>query len=113
MCNRPVDEWPWLLEYVPDQYKTKEMCYKAVRRYLSSLQFVPDWFETQQQLKIWHDYWFVSQQQLAVWYTEWYEGYKKWKAQKAKIKEELLPIAWHPDRVMDWYMSGDKKGLWK
>ena len=113
MCNRPVDEWPWLLEYVPDQYKTKEISYKAVRRYLFSLQFVPDWFETQQQLKIWHDYWFVSQQQLAVWYTEWYEGYKKRKAQKAKIKEALLPIAWHPDRVMDWYMSGDKKGLWK
>ena len=53
MCNRTVNEWPWLLGYVPDQYKTEEMCYRAVERYLSSLQFVPDWFGTQQeQLKI-------------------------------------------------------------
>ena len=28
------------------------------------------------------------------------KGYQKRKAQKAKIKEELLPIAWHPDRVI-------------
>ena len=27
----------------------------------------------------------------------------------AKIKEELLLIAWHPNRVMDWCMSGDEK----
>ena len=27
----------------------------------------------------------------------------------AKIKEELLPIAWHPNRVMDWCMSEDEK----
>ena len=39
----------------------------------------------------------------------WYNGYKKWKAQKAKIKEELLPIAWHPDRVMDWCMSEEER----
>ena len=44
--------------------------------------------------------------------TEWYNGYKKRKAQKAKIKEELLPITWHPDRVIDWRMSGDEK-WWK
>ena len=72
MCNGAVREWPWLLEYVPGQYKIKEVCYGMVERYLSSSQFVPDWFATQRQLKIWPDYWFVSQQQLAVWYTEWY-----------------------------------------
>ena len=36
-------------------------------------------------------------------------GKKKRRAQTAKIKEELLPIAWHPDRVMDWCMSEDEK----
>ena len=41
----------------------------------------------------------------------WYEGHQKRKAQKAKIIEELLPIAWHPNRVMDWCMSEDQKGL--
>ena len=44
---------------------------------------------------------------------EWYEGYKKRKSQKAKIKEELLPIAWHPFRVMDWRMSEGEKEWWE
>ena len=47
----------------------------------------------------------------------WLKGYNQRKAQKAKIKEELLPIAWHPDRVIDWCFSEDKKKdlekLWK
>ena len=34
-------------------------------------------------------------------YFERCDGYKKSNTQKAKIKEELLPIACHPDRVMD------------
>ena len=48
---------------------------------------------------------------------KWYDGYKKPKTQKAKIKDELMPIAWHPDHVMDWCMSEDEKKetekLWK
>ena len=31
------------------------------------------------------------------------------KAQKAKIKEELLPIAWHPSRYLNWCISEDEK----
>ena len=30
---------------------------------------------------------------------------KKRKAQKVKIKKELMPIAWHPSRYWDWCMS--------
>ena len=26
-----------------------------------------------------------------------------------KIKDELLPVAWNPDRVMNWCMSEDEK----
>ena len=37
----------------------------------------------------------------------------KRKAQKASIKKELMPSAWHPDRVNDWYKSEDKKRRWK
>ena len=37
------------------------------------------------------------------------KGKKKLKAQKAKIKEELLPIACHHDRLKDWCMSEDQK----
>ena len=29
---------------------------------------------------------------------KWYEGYKKQKAQKTSIKEELMPMAWHLSR---------------
>ena len=31
------------------------------------------------------------------------------KAQNLKIKDELLPVAWNPDRVMNWCMSEDEK----
>ena len=37
------------------------------------------------------------------------DGYQKRKAQKAKTKEELLPITWHPSRYWDWCMSEDEK----
>ena len=40
---------------------------------------------------------------------EWRNGYKKRKAQKAEIKEELMPIAWHPSRWWDWCMPDDEK----
>ena len=43
---------------------------------------------------------------------EWYNSYQKRKAQDAKIKEELRPIAWHPHCVMNWCMSEDEKRLW-
>ena len=42
-------------------------------------------------------------------FFKWYDGYKKRKAQKASIKEELMPIAWHPSRYWDWCMSEDEK----
>ena len=34
---------------------------------------------------------------------------KKQNAQKASIKEGLLPIAWHPSRYWDWCLSEDEK----
>ena len=42
-------------------------------------------------------------------YFEWYEGYKKRKAEKAQIKKELMPIAWHPSRWWNWCMQEDEK----
>ena len=63
-----------------------------------SLQFVSDCFFTQEQLEIWadnNDYY--DNDEL----IEWYNRYKKRKVQKAKMKEELFPIAWHSSHVMD------------
>ena len=52
---------------------------------------------TQQQIKLWDDDDKSCNDDELI---EWYEGYKKRKAQKVKIKQELLLIPWHPDRVM-------------
>ena len=86
------------------------MCEKAFWEDTCSLQYVPNWFVTQQQLKLWQDdaYYYNNDKLI-----EWYDGYQKRKAQKAKIKEELIPIAWHPDRLMDWCMPEDEKTWWK
>ena len=73
------------------------------------LQFVPDWFVTQEQLEIWHDDdEYCTDDEI----IESYKRYEKRKAQKATIKEELMSIAWHPKRVMDWSMPEDEKGWW-
>ena len=61
----------------------------------------------QGQEKIWHnDDYFCNNNKV----IEWYDSYQKRKAQKNSIKEELLPMAWHPDRVMDWCMPEGKRG---
>ena len=31
MCDKAVDDDPNALEFIPDQYKTQEMCDKAVK----------------------------------------------------------------------------------
>ena len=68
------------------------------------LKYAPDWFVTQQQIKIWDDDEDDNNRLI-----EWYDGYKKRKAQKAKIEEELMSIAWHPSRWWDWYLDEDEK----
>ena len=74
------------------------------------LKVVPDWFVTREGLYMWHDedYWYHDDE-----ITEWYDGYKKRKAQKARIKTKLMRVARHPDCVMDWGMSEEEKRLWK
>ena len=107
MCIKAVEVDPWQLKDVPDHYKTQEMCDKSMRDYLFSLQQVADWFVTQEQIDIRYDddYVYINNNKL----IKWYDGYQKRKAQKAKIKEELLPTTWHLDRVKDWCLSEDEK----
>ena len=40
---------------------------------------------------------------------KWYDGYQRRKAQKASIKEELIPVTWHPSRWYDLCVSEDEK----
>ena len=37
-----------MLEHVPDQYKTQEMCNEAVQSYPEVLKYVPDQYKTQE-----------------------------------------------------------------
>ena len=106
MCTKAVEVNLLQLKDVPGHFKTQEMCDKAARDYLFSLQFVPDWFLTWKQIDIWYDNDYVYNDHGMI---NWYDGYKKQKAEKSSIKEELLPIAWHPARVMDWRMPEDEK----
>ena len=84
------------------------MCDEAVRKGISSLMYAPDSFVREQQIGPWDDDDFLK------WHKDkCHDDYQKRKAQKARIKEEFLPIAWHPDRMMDWCMSEDEKRQWR
>ena len=46
MCDRVVSEYPFLIVYCPDEYKTQRMCDKAVDESLASLKLIRDGFVT-------------------------------------------------------------------
>ena len=102
MCIKAVEVDPWLLKYVPDHFKTQEMCDAVVIEDPLLLRYVPDWFVTQQQVKLRDDYCIDDR-------LKWHDGYKKRKAQKAQIEEKLTPITWHPSRWWNWCVPEDEK----
>ena len=119
MCDEAVQRVSCMLEHVPGQYKTQEMCNEAVQR------IVPDQYKTQEMCNevVEKSYWmlelvpdqFVTQKMCneAVKKSpcdlSWYKGYEQRNAQKAKIKEELMPVAWHPDRWWNWCVPEHEK----
>ena len=114
MCKKAVEVDPSFLQLVPDRFKTQEMCDQAIKEDFSPLQFVTDWFVTREGTWMWFDDYYDDDGDH--WdndgedeFFEWFEGYKKRKAQKTSIKEELLLIAWHPSRYWDCCMSEDEK----
>ena len=102
MCNEAVQIDPWMLEHVPDQYKTQKMCNEVVRSNPWMLEHVPDWFVTLQEM--WHEDFDDDDVLIML-----RDAYIKRKIQKAKIKEELMPVAWHPDRWWNWCVPEDEK----
>ena len=101
MYNKVVKKSPWMLELIPDQYKTQEMCNEAVEKNAWMLEHVPDQFVTQKMCNE-----AVKKSPCALW---WYKGYEQCKAQKAKIKEELMAVAWHPGRWCNWCVPEHEK----
>ena len=123
MCNEAVQSDPWVIRFVPDQYKTQEMFNEAVEKSSRALRFLPDQYRTQEMCsravqriprvlgKV--PDWFVTQEMCNEDFDDvlitWRDAYIKRKAQKAKIKEELMPVAWHPDRWWNWCVPEHEK----
>ena len=108
LCNKAFDRSHSSFMYIPDCFKTQEMC--SDKFYFSDeVDDIPDWFITLEMIEI------FSRPCCAgcdFEFDEWFNSYKERKAQKAQIKAELLAIAWHPDRVIDWcFDEDDKKDL--
>ena len=89
-----------MLADVPAQFAMQEMCNEAVQSEPEALEYVPDWFLTLQ--KMWHE---DFDDDLIT----WCDAYIKRKTQKAKIKEELMPVAWHPDQWWNWCVPDYEK----
>ena len=116
ICNEIMRTMPDAFHRIPYSFKTQKMCDHAVIYDPSSLIFVPDWFVTKDWLYMWHDDYYDNDGSKDKFTADdegefftWYDGYRAQRAQKASIKEELLPIAWHPTRYWDWCVSEDEK----
>ena len=48
MCKNAVKNLPYLIRYVPDQYKTQQMCDKAILENGAKLKSVPDCYKNQE-----------------------------------------------------------------
>ena len=48
MFKHAVKKIPYLLRYVSDQYRTQQMCDKAIIENGGTLKCVPDWYKNQE-----------------------------------------------------------------
>ena len=49
MCEKAVEKYPWLLKYIPNGHKTKEMCNEMMHKIPCLLEYVP--LSVQEQLR--------------------------------------------------------------
>ena len=73
---------PYMLDNVPDHFKTQEMCEKAVELDHLSLIYAPDWFVTQQKIGPRDEY--CNNEIIKS-----HSGYQKRKAEKEQIKKRI------------------------
>ena len=45
MCKDAVKKLPFVIGHVPGQYKTKEMCQKAILENIGIVESVSDWYK--------------------------------------------------------------------
>ena len=94
MCEEVIHVRPEECFLIPDCFKIQEMSIRAIKAFPWRLYGVPDWFVVLQEI------WCVDFDDNDY-LIRWHNAYQKQKAQKAKIKEELLPLPWHPTRYWD------------
>ena len=46
---------------------------------------------------------------ILIRFSAWHIKFGKRKELKKELSEELMPLAWHPNRWWDWCMSKDEK----
>ena len=88
-----------MLKYVPEQFKSEKMCDQAFGENPCNFTYIPDYFITEEMCR-------------TVGKVE-FDAYKKRKEQNALIREGVLPIVWHPDRVIDWCFDEEEKDYLK
>ena len=89
---------------VPDRFKTLKMCLQALEIDPCCLHYVPDWYITKELYqKLIDKGKDVSEIEYII------EDWKERKRLKKCLKYELMPVAWHPDRVVDWCFDEDEK----
>ena len=52
MCKHAVEKLPFVIRYIPDQYKTQQMWYKAILENGGTLKSVPGCYKNQQMCDI-------------------------------------------------------------
>ena len=105
MCNKAVEENPWMMRHLHNQCKTQKICNKTVQREPKTLEFIPDYFVTQQQIDLWYQDYYCNKSYI----IERFEGYQKRKVQKSQIQKELMHAAWYPSRWSKWCVPEDEK----
>ena len=50
----------------------------------------------------------IVMMKMKIIFFKWYGSYKKRRTQKASIKKELMPVAWHSSRYWDWCILEDE-----
>ena len=95
MCDEAVTKNPWMLEYVPDHFKNQATCDKVFREDPWFLKYIPDRFITEEMCEI--DVTKFCKKDMIDITREYHailiKKYKKRKALKQDIKDDLLPMA--------------------
>ena len=103
MCVKAfnVNPYNYNFEYIPDRLKTQEMCSDVYDNCSCPItDDIPDCFITPEMI--------ANSDGCCDSCDDKFHGYKERKAQKAQIKDELTPIAWHPDRVINLWSYKNK-----